>query len=450
MGSSALEVSKDGGDQAPASRRKLPPGPGMAAQDVAAHQLARIHKATIDIVAKHGYETLKVRDVVRSAEVSTRAFYEHFSSKEDCFLRTYELISRRGSRRIIAAQAEEPDWRKRPRFVLEAFVDELKRDPDCARYALIETYAAGDAALEQAWRAERIFEGMLAESLARTPNGIVVPPLVVEGMVAGVSGVSRRRLREGRAEDLRDSIDELIGWILSYPHEVAAELSSLDRQTVWRDTSLESFAPSSVNGPGEPWPSTGDRALILAAVAELSAKSGYGSLTVPHIRSAAGVSRRKFNAYFADVEDCYLAALDQHAGEALAQAARARAAGQTWAGGVYRAITALCDHVAGDEFLTRVCLTDDFPSGSGGARARARLTEAVGELLREGVVPEHRHFTSVLTEATTSAVWSLFHHYVIRDGILRRQIAATLSYMALTPAIGASAALGAINGEQQR
>jgi AcrR family transcriptional regulator len=47
---------------------------GMAARDVAARQLARIHSATIGIVAEQGYAGLTVRDVVSYAEVSTRHF----------------------------------------------------------------------------------------------------------------------------------------------------------------------------------------------------------------------------------------------------------------------------------------------------------------------------------------------------------------------------------------
>ena len=92
MGPKALEAGGDGDGQVSASPRKLPPGPGRPAKQVAAHQLARILAATTGIVAEQGYGALKVREVVGYAEVSTRAFYEHFSSKEDCFLQTYELI----------------------------------------------------------------------------------------------------------------------------------------------------------------------------------------------------------------------------------------------------------------------------------------------------------------------------------------------------------------------
>lgn len=436
------------GDQTPALARKLSPGPGMAATDVAAHQLARIHSAMIKLVAEHGYQPLKVRDLVGRAEVSTRAFYEHFAGKEDCFLQTHDLISRRATRRIIGAQAGERDWRRRSHLVFEEFAREIENEPDGARFALIEAYAAGEASLASALRAERIFEGMLAESLARSP-GVVVPPMVIEGVVAGIARVSRNHLRAGRAVNLRDAGKELVDWTLCYTDKAASKLAELDRNSVWRDTTLEPLAASSHSGDSESWPSTGDRALILAAVTELAVQNGYGGLTAPRIRSTAGVSRRKFEAYFEGVEDCYLAALDRHAGEALAQAARAQTAGRTWPGGVYRAIAAFCDYVAGDRFLARVCLADDFPPGSNGERARVRLRSAIAELLSEGAISENRHLSPVCTEATAGAVWSLFHHHIVRGWNLRRQIAATLSYMALAPAMGASVAVGAIQDEQR-
>jgi AcrR family transcriptional regulator len=428
--------------QPPPPRRRLSPGPGLAAREVASHQLARIHDATIEIVAESGYQALKVRDVVRRAEVSTRAFYQHFGSKEDCFLQTYRLVSRRATRRIISAQAGEPDWRKRPRLVFEGFVRELESEPAGARLALIEAYTA-EATLAEAWRVERVFESMLAEAFSRTPKGVAVPPLIVQGMVAGVAAVSRSRLLTGKVSNLANNGGDLVNWAMCYPDPAAAQLTHLDGQSVWRDTALESFAGASSRG-GDVWPSGGDRALILNAVAELAAAKGYAGLTAPRIRSAAGVSRRKFEAYFDDVEGCYLTALEQHAEVAMTQVARAQAAAGSRAGGIYRAISALADCLIGDPFLARVCLTDDFPPGPNGTRARQRLIDAAVEMLTN--TPS---VTSLATEASTGAVWSLLYHYVIRNQSSRRPIAATLAYLALAPTIGAPGVIDVIRGEQE-
>jgi AcrR family transcriptional regulator len=428
-------------------RRKLAPGPGLPAQQVAAHQLARIHKATIEIAAEQGYQALKVRDIVRNAEVSTRTYYEHFSSKEDCFLQTYDLISRRATRRIIAAGVSAPDWRERQRLVFEEFVRGLENEPASARVALIETYAAGERFVEQAWRAERIFEEMLIESFARAPQGVMVPPLVVEGMVAGVAGVARNRLLTDRVTELSEAGDSLVDWALCYPHEAAAELAALDNQAIRRDSGREPLTAPELSGDGEPWPTTGDRALVLAAVTDLAVKRGYSNLTAARIRSAARVAWRKFEAHFDGVDDCYLAAVELHTAEAIAQAARARSAADSWAGGVYRAIAALCDHIARDEFLAKVCLTNDFPPGPNGAQSRQRLVTALTELLSEGA-PRTVQPAPLTFEAIASAVWSLFHHHIVRDWSQRRQISATLTYLALTPVTGAVDAVDAIRDEQ--
>jgi AcrR family transcriptional regulator len=443
----ALGESASGTQESALPRRKLSPGPGLAPQQVAAHQLARIHKAIIEIVAERGYQDLKVRDVVRLAEVSTRAFYEHFGSKEDCFLQTYDLISRRATRRVIAAQAGEPDWRKRSRLVFDAFVRELERDPNSSRLALVEAYIAGESSLEQAWRAERFFEGVLADAFARTPRGVKVPPMLIEGMIAGIVGISRSRLLAGKVTELSESAGELVDWALSYPSPHAVQLARLDQQTVWRDTTIKSLEAVSVDADGKAWPATGDRALIIAAVAELAAANGYASLTAPRIRAAARVSRRKFNAYFDDVEDSYLATLEQRTGEAISQAARAQTAATSWPGAVYRAIAAFNAHIAGDAFLERVCLTDDFPPGVAGARFRKRLVASIIELLGE-TAPRTAQPPPLRTEASAVALWSLFHRHVIRRRNAPRHVSATLSYMALAPAIGGPEAVVAIQREQ--
>lgn len=443
MGSKAAVADTVEADKVTVPRGKLSPGPGMAAKEVAAHQLARIRRATVEIVADRGYKALKVRDLVRSAEVSTRAFYEHFGSKEECVLDTYDLIARRATRRIITAQAGEADWRTRLRLILEEFLWGLERAPADARVALLEVYAASDTLTERVLSAEQAFEGMLVECLSRPIDGVVVPPIVVAGMVGGVAGIARRRLRAEDVSGLWGSRDELVEWALCYPDDAATRLGRLDLQTVWRDTTLE---PSSTSHSDVGGHTSGDRALILAAAARLAVSGGYASLTVPRIRSAASVSRRKFHAYFDDIEDCYLAVLELRTAEALAQAARAQTAASSWAGGVYRAVAALYECIARDAFLANVWLRNDFPLSQSGARSRRRLLAAIGE---QFVPPEGSARQSALVgEASASAVWSVLRRHAVRERAMRRKSAATLSYLLLAPQVGAGAAIEAIHREQ--
>lgn len=428
---------------------KLSPGPGMLASDVAAHQSARIHRAMIEIVAGQGYDAVKVRELVHLAGVSSRAFYEHFESKENCFLRTYELVTRPAMRQLIAAQAGKRDWRQRPRLVFSAFAGELEGAPDAARLALIEAYAAGPVALELARRTEGTFEAMLTESFARAPGGMSVPPMVVEGMIAGVAKVARGRLLAGRPEELADLNEEMMEWALSYPGKHADELAGLDLQLVWRDTRLQPPIVPAGTGGEEAWSATGDRALILASVAKLTTvTTTYSDLTVSAIRRGAGVSRKVFNSNFEGVEDSFVATMEQRTSAALAQAARASAAGSTWSGGLYRAISALCDEIAADPLLIGICLADEFTNGSSASRVRKRLVGTVAEQLSDRASPAGPP-SALVAEASAGASWALFHHHVIRAlAHSSPQVAATLSFVALAPLIGAAAATAAIRGEQ--
>ena len=428
-------------------RLKLPPGPGLRAEEVAAHQTARMQAALIEIVAAQGYEKLKVRDLVKEAHVSSRAFYERYGSKEDCFLQTYEFLARRATRRMIAAQAGESAWRRRPGLVFDEFARDVERAPVTARFMLIDAYTAGAASRERAWRAERHFEGMLVESFARSPGGAIVPPLVVEGMVAGVAHVARNRLSTDRVAEIRTGGGELKRWALSYANVAARGLETLDANSVWRNTMLKPLPESGATGDEGAWPLTGDRALILSAVAKLTVADGYLGLTASRIRTAAGVSRSTFDASFDSVEACYVAAFEARAAEALAQAARAQTAARDWAGGVYRAIAALCEVIEGDAFLAGVCLSDELPQGSKGSRARQRVVGAMVEQLEDSV-PRDSRPSPLVAEASAGAVWGVFHRHLIRDWAKRRHIAATLSYLALTPLIGAPAAVAAIRAEQ--
>lgn len=441
------EVATLRGEEVEAPYGKLSPGPGRPADQVAEHQRRRIQGAMIQIVAERGYGALRVRDLVHLAGVSSRTFYENFESKEDCFLRTYELVMRRASRRIIAAQAGERHWRERPLLVFNALARELEGESATARFALIKAYEAGPVPLEHVRLAEKMFEAMLGETFARAPGGIVVTPLIIEAMIGGAVGVARARLRAGRQGELRGLGDEIVKWALSYPGPSSDLLAGLDGQSVWRNTR---FTPPDGERRGM-WPSKGDRSVLLSSVAELAVANSYRKLTVTRIHVNAQVSRKVFDANFESVEDCFLMALKQKAEEVLAQIARAQTAGRSWPGGVYRGIAALCEQVAGDPFLALACLADPFAEPFAGdslaVLTRRRLVATILEQFSDNVPAKLRQ-SPLSMEASNGALWALFHRHLVRDWVQRREIAATLAFIALAPIIGDTAAVVAIRREQ--
>jgi AcrR family transcriptional regulator len=393
----------------------------------------------VKATAAQGYGAVKVKGVAGLAGVSTRSFYELFDGKEDCFLRTHELLVRRAARGIIVSQAGEHGWRERLGLVFDAFARALENEADAVRLATVDASEAGPVALEQARRAQATIEAMIAETFVRAPDGILVPPLVVEGMVAGIARVVRTRFVTGRDQELPGLVDELREWAMCYPvkQDGLAELDS-------RSVATRSVSDRPLLSAGA---LDSDRAVILAAVAKLAAAGGYDNLTIPRIRKGAGVSRRSFDAHFDSVEDCFIAVLERRGGEAIEQAGRAQIAGRTWAGGIYRAIAVLANRVASDPILTSVCLADGFPRESRGSRCRKRLIDAVTEQLVESVPVEQRP-SNLVSEASIGAVWELFQKHVVRAPRRDRpQVAATLAYLGLAPLIGSSAAMRSIRRE---
>ena len=425
---------------------KLHPGPGAAPEQVASDQRARIEAAMIELVSERGFGAVTVRELVRLARVSTHTFYEHFQDKETCFLCVYELIVQRSARRVGAAQQDSHDWRERLQLALCAFAGGIASEPQAARLALVEAFAGGPAALERMGHAEATFEAMIEQSFARAPDGIVAPPLVVKGIVAGVHRVARAWLLAGRAHELAGLTDELLEWMLCFRCQEAAALGRLGE----RSARVRPGTELAIAGDGDGGARRDDRTRILDAVARLAAQEGYWQLRVPRIRSAAGVSRKRFDEHFEDVPGCFMAALENHTHSALAAVAPAGAAGRTWPGGVHRALHAFCSYVAADPVFARIGFIEVFAPGPDGVICRERLMAAGAAGFRASA-PAAQRPSELAAEASVGACWGIMHRYVATGRAQQLpRIAPVLSFMALAPAIGAHHAVQEITAEQER
>ncbi len=421
--------------------RKLSPGPGKSPAEVASHQRVRIHGAMIEIAGERGYRAVTVRELSQLAGVSTRAFYEHFEGKEECFLSAHELVVRHIAAAGVAAQNGERDWRERLRLAFAAFAQEMEANPRASRVALVEPFAVGPAGLERMRRTEGIFEAMISESFSRSPDEIDIPPLLIKGIITGAERVARGRILADREAELPALAGEVCEWALCFHDGATEKLEELDR----RATLLLANAAIPPDGSKK---ADDDRMRILVAAAKLAGSDGYGELTVPRIRVAAGVSRRSFNSYFEGVEDCFIAALEQKIAVAFNCAADAREAGSSWAGGVYRAIATLCVKIARDPLLAKLAFSEIFAPGLNGVHCRERLAQATVALLRSKATDSERP-SPLAAEASIGAIWGIMHHHVISGRAKQLPwLAATLSYLALAPAVGPTNATNAICTEQ--
>lgn len=111
-----------------------------------------------EAVAEEGFARTSIADVTARAGVSTKTFYEHFESKEDCFLAAHAAcVDGLGGivRQALGSSRAEPGARFSR--MVEAYLDTLASEPALARTFLIEVYAAGPRALERRAAAQTRF-----------------------------------------------------------------------------------------------------------------------------------------------------------------------------------------------------------------------------------------------------------------------------------------------------
>lgn len=392
----------------------------------------------IELVAGRGYNAVTVAALAERARVSKRDFYKHFSGKEECFLATYDTIVSSSVREILAAVEGEGEWRERCRLGFLAFADQIADSPEAARLALIEAFAAGAAAVERMLHTNRLFEALVAKNLGLTDGPTGLPPLVVKGIVAGCGRVARARLLSGHPRQLMLDGDELMEWALSFCDDDVVQLRGLG----------VAGAPLPA-ATAEP-PLGDERAMILAATAKLASKEGYATLTVSRVRAAAGVSGHSFFAHFDGVADCFLATLETLSGRTLAAAEPSFLMADDWASGVHRMIASLCRHLAGDPAFAGLAFLEVFSPGCEAIQWRSEMIAKLAAMLRREAPPAQRP-TVFAAEASIGAMWGVIHHFVATGRGAQLPIAApVLSYLALAPALGGTAAVGAIVAEASK
>ena len=82
----------------------------------------RLLDALEDGIAEDGYPGTTVADIVRRARTSRRTFYEHFDSREACFVALLTDANAEQVRQISAAVDANAPWRSQVRQAIEAWI----------------------------------------------------------------------------------------------------------------------------------------------------------------------------------------------------------------------------------------------------------------------------------------------------------------------------------------
>jgi AcrR family transcriptional regulator len=416
--------------------RRLPHAPhGMAREEVARHQRARLYGAMIESVSQRGYHTTTVAHVIALAGVSRRAFYEQFPNKQECFLATHDMVVASVRKRALDAWLGERGWANRMHGACKALLDNVAEYPKGPRLVLVDALGVGSQARERMQLTGLMFERLLAAAVAVSPDGVRFPQPTSRGIVGGVRHVVFMRVLENRERELFGLTDEVLDWMASYRTPAATRLRPSLR------------LPSTPNQPPSSAASLArddDRARSLASVVHLTLDEGYAQLTDPQIAQFAGISTVAFHKQFANKEECFLAVLDEFIQEALDWTRPNLANAESWPEAVYLAMAAYVDYLFAHQALLRLAFIHSFEVGPGITSHITRSTESLTTLLTE-FGPEPRRAPAIAREAITGATWEIIASNVANNRLSRLpHLVDQLVFIVLAPYIGPKKAIEVI------
>jgi AcrR family transcriptional regulator len=419
--------------------KRLPHGPHqLARSEVARNQRMRIHGATIEAIAERGYEATSVRQIIALAGVSRRSFYEHFTSKEDCFLATFDVLAARGVQRMSGAYAARAgDLADRLRAVFEEFAAIAATRRKAAALVIVEAQTACSAGELRLRRATAICERLLSRSFSESPGANTLPAPIVRAIAGGLHGAMAGCLRERDAARSSDLAEELLRWTLLFQTPAAEHMSErMAERVVWRMREESNGGPCAARAKA---PDGDARERLLQNALRLAVVDDYRLLTAPQIAEEANVSIDAFFELFADKHECFLAALDMLGDELVAIAADPGLVSSEWPRAVRRVIAELLRFLAEHPLYARTIAQEAFAAGPQAVQRNLELAHRIARLLTQGAPA--RAPGRLIVEGLAGAIWHTIRCHAAGPRIqLLPALSDYLSYIALAPSIGADAA----------
>jgi AcrR family transcriptional regulator len=125
------------------SERRLPSGEHSLPRGFITHnQRERIFDAIAKRTAASGYPALGLEDIASEASISLQTFYEHFESKEEAFLATYEVGHAKAVSAVKGSLDLRLDWAENVKLGVRGLLEFLASEPAYAHLACVDMLIA--------------------------------------------------------------------------------------------------------------------------------------------------------------------------------------------------------------------------------------------------------------------------------------------------------------------
>jgi AcrR family transcriptional regulator len=148
----------------------------------------RLLDGMAETIRESGFHDSTVADIVRHARTSRRTFYEHFASKQDCFIALLREAAAVMTRQIAAAVDPRAPWDIQARQAVEAWIAASQRDLPLTLSWIRELPSLGEGGrhLQREWVDTFV---VLIQGLVSTPEleaaGIAPPSRQLAIMLTG-------------------------------------------------------------------------------------------------------------------------------------------------------------------------------------------------------------------------------------------------------------------------
>jgi AcrR family transcriptional regulator len=212
--------------QRPLSERlsKLPPGRHLIPSDyVSQNQRERILLATAELVAERGYQKTTIELIAKTSKVALVTFYEHFPSKEECFLAAFDE-SIAAAKEVFAELLDpEQPWQEQISAGLEIFLEMVVKEQARAKLCIVEAQAAGTASLARYQEMLESVAPKLREGREFNPRASRLPDGLEVAIAGGIVWLVHQRLIADDVDGLMALLPEMLQVTLTpYVGEVEA------------------------------------------------------------------------------------------------------------------------------------------------------------------------------------------------------------------------------------
>jgi AcrR family transcriptional regulator/DNA-binding MarR family transcriptional regulator len=154
---------------------------------------------------------------------------------------------------------------------------------------------------------------------------------------------------------------------------------------------------------------------MLSAAVELVEEVGYSRMTVAQVIGRAGVSRKTFYDFFADREDCFLAAFEQAITHARFRASERYELEPGWREAIRSALATVLLFIDEEPALARLCIVEALGAGERVLDRRSRLLAELADVVDRGrlATSATRHPPEITAEAVVGAVFAVLHTHVL-------------------------------------